>query len=244
MKNATKWMKKAYKLGDNWVVPMEEGKLRIAMCEVYPDSAPKDWILRLNHWHIPAAISPLHDKDTYDSDKLIPLWRVDEVGELLLDQDGNPIQATDEEGNPIMVVKHLKGDIKKPHYHVMMCYGNSTTRESFMRIIRDIGGVVPPWEHMEVLHPMSMYRYFAHMDDPDKFQYDINDCILLGGFDPINYQTYADKNEPFNDILKDLKKHPEITSYKSLCYYYRGRDNRLFYFVMNHTMALNKLFKE
>lgn len=30
---------------------------------VYPDSAPKDWIEKLNQLHVAALISPLHDKD-------------------------------------------------------------------------------------------------------------------------------------------------------------------------------------
>lgn len=30
---------------------------------VYPESAPTDWMQRLDTYHIPALISPLHDKD-------------------------------------------------------------------------------------------------------------------------------------------------------------------------------------
>ena len=32
-------------------------------CEVYPDSAPKNWLSLLNDLHIPALVSPFHDKD-------------------------------------------------------------------------------------------------------------------------------------------------------------------------------------
>ena len=211
------------------------------MCEIYPDSAPSDWIMRLRRWHIPCAISPLHDKDTYDSDKIIICWKLNEKGEVII-KDGQPVPETDEDGNVKTILKHKCGDYKKPHFHVMIAYGNATTAKTFMKIIDDIGGVVPPWEHMEVCSVPSMYRYFAHLDDPDKHQYDIDDVILLGGFDPVNYETYMEKNKPFEDILKDLKDHPEIHDYRSLAYYYKGRDNKLFYFVMNHTMALKGIF--
>lgn len=228
----------------SWVKPTKPEKMRVAMCEIYPDSAPDDWMLRLNHWHIPAAISPLHDKDTYDSDKKTVMWKIDDKTKEPVYENGEPVPCTDLDGNIVYEIHHLKGEIKKAHRHLMLAYGNATTPKTFMKIIDDIGGVVPPWEHMEVCSVMSMYRYFCHLDDPDKYQYDPSDIILMGGFDPVNYQTYADKNEPFNDILKLLSKHKEIRSYKSLCEYYRGRDSRLFYFCCNHTLALNKWFTE
>lgn len=42
---------------------MPEQRFRSCMCIVYPDSAPADWKDRLCDMHIPAAVSPLHDKD-------------------------------------------------------------------------------------------------------------------------------------------------------------------------------------
>lgn len=217
-------------------------KMRVAMCLIYLDSAPSDWLLRLRNWHIPAAVSPLHDRDTWDTDKYSITYKVDSDGDIIL-KDGKPVPMVDENGEIIRILRHKKGEYKKAHYHVMLAYGNSTTAKVFMRIINDIGGVVHDWDHMEVCSVPAMYRYFAHLDDKDKFQYDINDVILLGGFDPINYQTYVEKNEPFNDCLKVLKEHPEIRDYRSLAYYFKGRDNRLFYFVMNHTLALTGIFK-
>lgn len=36
---------------------------------VYPESAPKDWREKLSSTHIMALVSPLHDRDTYESDQ-------------------------------------------------------------------------------------------------------------------------------------------------------------------------------
>ena len=36
---------------------------RFWACVVYPESAPEDWIERLNSAHLPTFISPLHDQD-------------------------------------------------------------------------------------------------------------------------------------------------------------------------------------
>lgn len=234
---------KLVKFNGSWVLPNYPQKMRVCVCLLYPDSAPTDWILRLRHWHCPCAISPLHDKDTYDEDKMTILYKVDDLGNVILNADGEPEPMKDENGKIMMKVWHKFGDVKKPHYHVMIAYGNSTTPQTFMKIINDIGGVIPPWDHMEVISVMSMYRYFSHLDDPDKYQYDPSDTVLLGGFDPVNYQTYKDKNEPFKDVLKLIEEHPkELTSYSNLANYLNGKDDRLFYFVMNHTVALNGLF--
>lgn len=45
---------------------------------VYPESAPKDWINKLDNLHIPCAISPLHqpDKDGEEEEKLKQHWHV------------------------------------------------------------------------------------------------------------------------------------------------------------------------
>lgn len=38
-------------------------RARFWACVVYPDSAPQDWVDRLNDGHVPTFISPLHDRD-------------------------------------------------------------------------------------------------------------------------------------------------------------------------------------
>lgn len=229
----------------SWVLSSTPVKLRVCVCLVYPDSAPADWMLRLRHWHVPAAISPLHDRDTYDSDKKTLKLVLDEFGNPTFTDDGEAIFEKDENGNPVYIIHHKQGDVKKAHYHVMIAYGNSTTAKTLLKIVNDIGGVVPPWDHLEVCSVNAMYRYFSHLDDPDKYQYDPSDTVLLGGFDPVNYQTYKDKNEPFKDILQLIEEHPkEISSYSNLANFLKNKDDRLFYFVMNHTLALSALFKK
>lgn len=46
-------------------------------CIVYPDSAPEDWISRLEDGHVQALISPLHDSDVRgDGSPKKPHWHV------------------------------------------------------------------------------------------------------------------------------------------------------------------------
>ena len=39
------------------------GRTRNFATVVYPESAPADWMERLDQYHIAALVSPLHDKD-------------------------------------------------------------------------------------------------------------------------------------------------------------------------------------
>ena len=43
------------------------GRTRNFATVVYPESAPADWMERLEQCHVPALVSPLHDKDTNPS---------------------------------------------------------------------------------------------------------------------------------------------------------------------------------
>ena len=235
---------KLYTIVDGLAIPfVKSEKMRCAMCLVYPDSAMPDWMDRLYRWHIPAAISPLHDKDTWD-DVRTPVIETNEKGEPIMDKNGEAVLKVDGEGEVVFHYFHHKGDIKKPHWHVMLSYGNATTEKVFQKIIDDIGGVIPELEHMQVSSPWSMFRYFGHLDDSDKTQYDMKDCVLMGGFDPANFETYTGKNEPVKEVLGDIKYHSdEIHSYKDLVYYYKKKGNdRLLYWVNNHTILLSKMF--
>lgn len=48
---------------------MQDERFRNFTCIVYPESAPEDFIERIDNLHVPAFLSPLHDKDT-DGQKL------------------------------------------------------------------------------------------------------------------------------------------------------------------------------
>lgn len=43
------------------------GRTRNFATVVYPESAPADWMDRLNDYHVAALVSPLHDRDTNPS---------------------------------------------------------------------------------------------------------------------------------------------------------------------------------
>lgn len=139
---------------------------------VYPESAPADWVKKLQETGLQAAISPLHDKD--------------------IDPDGQP---------------------KKAHFHVIVCYSGPTSYNVVLSLTQSLGQPIPkPLEQVR-----GMYRYFTHMDNPDKFQYNAADISTLNGF---NIMDFVDMTR--SEVLKiklDLQafiRSSNITEYADL----------------------------
>lgn len=56
---------------------MADTRDRVFATTVYPDSAPEGWMDIVNGWHVPAFISPLHDKDVNpDGSPKKPHWHL------------------------------------------------------------------------------------------------------------------------------------------------------------------------
>lgn len=72
------------------------------------------------------------------------------------------------------------GEPKKPHYHVILVYGNPTTYNNVKAFTNGrLGQTVPqPLEQVQ-----GYYRYLTHDDNPEKAQYSKNDIERLNGFD-------------------------------------------------------------
>lgn len=68
---------------------------------------------------------------------------------------------------------------KKPHYHGMMCFGNTTTETACKRLAEALGfnGKV-----IAINNFRGYYRYMWHADNPEKYQYDKNDLQRFNGF--------------------------------------------------------------
>lgn len=72
------------------------------------------------------------------------------------------------------------GETKKPHYHVTVVWDGPTTYKAAKELFHDVlNGAVP-----QPCHSLrGSVRYMAHLDNPEKYQYSINDIIGHGGID-------------------------------------------------------------
>ena len=123
-------------------------------------------------------------KDDYRSHVWTFLVYPDSVNEnwlFLLDSLHIPICVSplhDKDFNPT-------GEPKKPHYHVVLDFGQNKKSWDQVKSICDlVGGVLAPMDdegncESKVPNKRTMTRYLLHLDNPDKAQYSIDDICLL-----------------------------------------------------------------
>ena len=77
------------------------------------------------------------------------------------------------------------GEIKKPHYHVLICFDGPTTYATMQDHAKRVGAA------NDVTQPVGsvrgIVRYFCHKDNPDKYQYQEDIIQCRNGFDPKDY---------------------------------------------------------
>lgn len=93
------------------------------------------------------------------------------------------------------------GELKKPHWHILLTFTNVKSYDQVLEILKPLNCTVPQRCHNQ----KSLIRYFAHLDNPDKYQYDINQIISHGGID-------------INDLLKPSSAE-RYTIIREICQY-------------------------
>lgn len=69
---------------------------------------------------------------------------------------------------------------KKPHYHVICYYNNTTTQKNVKENVCDLVNATLP---IKLESMQGMYRYHLHLDNPEKHQYDDRQRTFINGFD-------------------------------------------------------------
>lgn len=104
------------------------------------------------------------------------------------------------------------GEVKKPHYHVIIMFPSVKTSEQAKEVFDLIGGV-----GSERIASIRGYaRYLCHLDNPDKAQYDTSDVVAYGGADYYSVITLVtDRYTTLSDIL-DFCDNNSIQFYSDL----------------------------
>lgn len=75
------------------------------------------------------------------------------------------------------------GEVKKPHWHVIIVFEG---KKSYSQMLEFLAPLNCP--HPQVCHSIRGYvRYFCHLDNPEKYQYNPALIIGHGGFNPEEY---------------------------------------------------------
>lgn len=75
--------------------------------------------------------------------------------------------------------KNATGELKKPHWHVLLMFGGVKSYEQVLEVTKKINATIPERCH----NAKAMVRYMAHLDNPEKAQYSVGDIKAYGGVD-------------------------------------------------------------
>lgn len=104
------------------------------------------------------------------------------------------------------------GEDKKPHYHIMVLYDGVKTVEQAQQFFDSIGAI----KCQVVKSVRGEARYYLHLDNPEKHQYDVKDVLCFGGVD---YQEIislqSDRYAMIREILAFIDKY-DVLSFSDL----------------------------
>lgn len=69
------------------------------------------------------------------------------------------------------------GSKKKEHYHCVLCFAGNKSYQQVEVIAKSVKGSIP----IKIESVKGMVRYFAHLDNPEKYQYDPSKIQFFGG---------------------------------------------------------------
>lgn len=112
---------------------------------------------------------------------------------------------------------NVDGELKKAHYHVMVMYESQKTDDQVREVFDSIGGV-----GLEKISTLRGYaRYLCHLDNPEKYQYNIEQVKSLSG--AVYSETIglpSDKYKVVSEMI-EFCQNERLYSYSDLLDYSR-----------------------
>lgn len=108
------------------------------------------------------------------------------------------------------------GEVKKPHWHVLLAYDGVKAYDQVKELTDRINCPIP----QKCASARSLVRYMAHLDDPNKAQYDKSLIIGHGGIDidemlkPRSAMRYSMIKEMIDYVIKsDIVEFLDLMEY-------------------------------
>lgn len=90
------------------------------------------------------------------------------------------------------------GTPKKPHWHVILAYDSVKTYDQVQEVTKQLCAPIP--QRVESIR--GAVRYLAHMDNPDKAQYDRAEIRTYGGMDIAEYLRTSEQAR--GNVVRDM----------------------------------------
>lgn len=133
-------------------------------------------------------------------------WR-DIINDLHIEWVESPLHDKD---------TNATGEVKKAHWHILLMFGGVKSYEQVKEVTEDLNCPIPERCH----NAKAMVRYMAHLDNPDKAQYKIDDIKSYGGVDisELLRPSSSERYSLVREMIEYVKKN-DITEYQDLIDY-------------------------
>lgn len=103
----------------------------------------------------------------------------------------------------IDVLENGTGEVKKAHYHVLLCFKGNKSFDQIKEITDELNCPIP----QQVANCSGMIRYFVHKDNADKAQYNIADMRVHGDIDIISpFKTASSRYDAIREMRAFIKE--------------------------------------
>lgn len=157
------------------------------------------------------------DSTTYDVDKVIK-----SLAEEHLTFAVSPIHDRDIEDN---------GSLKKAHYHLLIAYSSATTLNNIRAWFNACGMPESELHSVRVCASgVGYFRYLTHKDNPEKFQYNVNDIRVFNDSDELFKKFSKSASDKTHDLVRIFQIVDELNtiSFHSLIQYLMLNEPDLF----------------
>lgn len=114
--------------------------------------------------------------------------------------------------------KDINGDgtPKKPHWHVLLLFDGVKSFDQVLEVTKPTNGTIP----IKCLSAEGSVRYWAHLDNPEKAQYDKNLIIGHGGIDVAKYLAprSSQRYQMIREMQAYIREH-NVTEYSDFLDY-------------------------
>lgn len=190
---------------------------------LYPDRLRSDWRSVLESYGLTGALSPLHNMD---------IWS--------------------EEDKEVIEGKYGAGELKEPHYHLVLVYGGNKSFKQIFEFSKELSNIPDkPFRVQRKDNVGGAIRYLDHSNSPLKYKYDHDLIESIGGFDFEFYfkPTLEQEDELCRKVINFILEN-KIVEYGSLVKMIYNPlpfdDNYgdyidMFRYVRKHTIFLSKV---
>lgn len=131
------------------------------------------------------------------------------------------------------------GEIKKAHWHILLSYDGPVTLKAVEKISSQLNCPEP----RKVGSGKGLVRYMIHKDNPEKFQYSIDEIVAHNGADVASYFELTATNKLL--LMKEIVRYiveNKIDNYADFLMVAIEHSDDWFDIAINYnTLAINKL---